>query len=144
MHRHECARARGDCRRTRRRIHCQRVVVDINDHRAGAGGNDGQRRVRSGDCRHDHFVAGADAGGAQEQGDGVSARARADGDTRAACGRELGLERLDFRAEDVPASRDDTCDRLPHGGGVLAEVKIEEGDRRGLGHDAGAAAAAGT
>ena len=131
MHGHDRPCARADCRGAGCRIHRQRLVIDVDDHRRGAGGDDRQRGVRRRDGRDDDLVARTDAGGAQEQSDGIGAVADADGELRAAGSGELGLERVDFRAEDEPAACRDAVDGVANGAGVLAQAKIEKGNLAG-------------
>ena len=144
VHRHERSRPRRDGCGARARIHRQRPVIDVHDDRCGSGGDDRQRRVGSGDRRHDDFVARADPGRTQQQRDSVCPRSSADGESRAAGGGELGLERFELRAEDVPPARCHARECIPHDAGVLARPQIEEWDPGSSSHRAGAGAEPGT
>ena len=80
----------------------------------------GERRRQGG---HDDFVAGSDVERAQRQRDRIGAVAHSDRESRAARGRELGLERLDLRTEHEPASLDHACDRRRHVAGRRHRVE---------------------
>jgi hypothetical protein len=141
-HNRPCACA--DRRRACGRIHRQRLVLDVDDHRRGSGGDDSQRGIRRRNRRDDDLIARTDAGGAQEQGDRIRAVSRADRESSAAGSGEFGLECVDFRAEDVPATCCYACDRVANGAGVLAQAEVKKGNLGGFGHDGDADAAAGT
>ena len=108
---HDRPRARGDCRRGRRRIDVVRLGVGVDEDRLRTGGENGEDGCDEGVRHRDHFVAGPDAVGAERELDRVEAAGDADGVTGADIRGILGLEALDGGAEDEVA----LLANLPHG-----------------------------
>ncbi len=121
----------------------QRVVAQIHDHRGSACRRHCQRRVRGGDCRHDHFVARPDGERPQEQGDRIGSIADGNSVGGTGCSGKLVFERFDLRAKNEPAASNDTLNRRLHIGRVLTRVQVVEWNRRSA-HRTAVPSAAGT
>ena len=92
------------------RIHRQSLGIDVGKDRTRAGHHHRQRGVGRRQRRGDHFVAGADVEGAEDQRDRIGAGADADRVRHAAGGGEFAFERLHFGSEHEPAARDHPID----------------------------------
>jgi hypothetical protein len=79
---------------------------------------------------------GTNAGGAQQQGDGVGSAGAADRETRAAGRGELGFERLQLRAEHVPPPLGHAIDRGANESSIVAGAEVDEADGRRAAHSA--------
>ena len=107
VHGHDRPRSRGDGGVTGGGVDRQRIRLDVDDHRPGAGGDHRQTGIRGGHRRDDDLVAGADVEGAKRERDRIGAVADADRMGGAAGGGELRsrMPRLRARARTSRARR---------------------------------------
>jgi hypothetical protein len=128
MYRQDRLRSRRDRRIELRGIERERLRIDVDEDRFGAGVADGRHRRHEGEGHGDDFVARADASGEQRQVQG--ARARVDGDAMrgADIGGEFRFECRDLVAEDELAAVEHPVDRLVNFvlDGLVLRAKIEE------------------
>ena len=97
--------------------------ADVHEHRPGPGPLDPAGGRHGGVGDRDDLVPAADPRGPQAQFDGVRPVRHADRVPAAEVVGELGLERLDLRAEDEPAAGEYPLDGGPVAGRVGGEAR---------------------
>jgi hypothetical protein len=120
--------SRSDRGLDRRRADREAARIDVGEDRPRPRHHARKGRVGRRHRRRDYFVAGPDAEAAQDDRDRVGARADADRVGGAAGRGELLLERLDLRAQHVPAAIDDAPDGGVDGRAILTGVQAHERD----------------